>query len=124
MKSRGDTVKAYRHMISQKDKAIQSVDIDTFIEEFVERSDPMGRFSFDLLIDGNGHNLNRHDRTIWGCRQATSPAVFLQAFQGKIQFHPHRYALQRLERTSFFPLPPLPSARSPRLAFRILFGIP
>lgn len=118
----GEAVKAYCHMISQKDKAIQSVDIDMFIEEFAECIDPMGSFSFDLLIDGNGHNLNRYDRTIWGCRQATSPAVLLRAFQGKIQFRPLHRALQRLERTSFSPLSPLPSAQALRPAFRILFG--
>lgn len=40
----GDAVKAYCHMISQKDKAIQSVDIDMFIEEFAELGDPASRF--------------------------------------------------------------------------------
>ena len=45
----GDAVKAYCHMISQQDEAIQSVDIDTFIEEFVEHNDPTGRFSLDFL---------------------------------------------------------------------------
>ena len=45
----GDAVKAYCRMISQKDEAIQSVDIDTFIKEFVEHNDSTGRFSLDFL---------------------------------------------------------------------------
>ena len=45
----GDAVKAYCHRFAQKDKAFRNVDMDTSIDDFVELSDPAGRFSFDFL---------------------------------------------------------------------------
>ncbi len=45
----GEAVKMYCRMFAQKDKAVRGDDIDTFIEEFVEDSDPMGRLSPDFL---------------------------------------------------------------------------
>ena len=45
----GEAVKKYCHIFAQKDKAVRGDDIDTFIEEFVEDSDPMGRLSLNFL---------------------------------------------------------------------------